>query len=151
MVAPEREIPQPDQDATIDRRRHREAAAPNPVASLAQGDQLARRVPRHPAARKLGSTLRTSGLHLASAPTQASIMNNGFTVFLMVLGIAVSARAYTQDFALLALKAQVFSEPLCENLPEVRPELKTWVDILFLTRRFAPWPGPSCWTSWPSS
>jgi hypothetical protein len=70
---------------------------------------------------------RTSGLHLASPHTQAIIMNNGFTVLLMVLGIAVSARAYAQDVAPLALKAQVFPEPLCENLPEVRPELKTWV------------------------
>jgi len=53
-------------------------------------------------------------------------MNNGFTVF-MIIGIAVSARAYAQDVASLALKAQVFPEPLCENLPEMGPELKTWV------------------------
>src|SRR4029453_7018433 len=70
---------------------------------------------------------RTSGLQLASTHTQAIIMNNGFTVLLMVLGIAVSARAYAQDVAPFDLKAQVFPEPLCENLPEVRPELKTWV------------------------
>jgi hypothetical protein len=68
-----------------------------------------------------------NGLHLASPHTQAIIMNNGFTAFLMAFGIAVSARAYAQDVAPLALKAQVFPEPLCENLPEVRPELKTWV------------------------
>ena len=54
-------------------------------------------------------------------------MNNGFTVLLMIVGIAVSARAYAQDVAPLALKAQVFPEPLCESLPEVRAELKTWV------------------------
>jgi hypothetical protein len=64
----------------------------------------------------------TSGLHRASPHTQAIIMNNGFTALLMVLGIAVSARAYAQDGAPL-LKAQVFPEPLCENLLEVRPEL----------------------------
>ncbi len=29
--------------------------------------------------------------------------------------------------AALPLRAQVFPEPLCENLPEVRPEVKTWV------------------------
>jgi hypothetical protein len=54
-------------------------------------------------------------------------MNNGFTVLLMVLGIAVSARAYAQGGAPLALKAPMFPEPMCENLPEVNPELKTWV------------------------
>ena len=27
----------------------------------------------------------------------------------------------------LSLRAEVFSEPLCENLPEVSPEVKTWV------------------------
>ena len=70
---------------------------------------------------------RTSGLHLAFPHTQATIMNNGFTALLVVLGIAVSARAYAQDVAPLALKGQVFPEALCENLPEVRPTLKTWV------------------------
>jgi hypothetical protein len=29
--------------------------------------------------------------------------------------------------AVLSVEAQVFPEPLCENLPEVRPELKAWV------------------------
>jgi hypothetical protein len=29
--------------------------------------------------------------------------------------------------AALSLDVQVFPEPLCENLPEVRPEVKTWV------------------------
>jgi hypothetical protein len=29
--------------------------------------------------------------------------------------------------AALSVEAQVFHEPLCENLPEVRPEVKTWV------------------------
>ena len=29
--------------------------------------------------------------------------------------------------AALSVEAQVFPEPLCENLPEVRPEVKTWV------------------------
>jgi hypothetical protein len=54
-------------------------------------------------------------------------MNNGFTVLLMILAFAVSARAYAHDVAPLALTAQVFPEPLCENLPDMRPELKTWV------------------------
>ncbi len=56
-------------------------------------------------------------------------MNNGFTVSLVVLGIAVPGRAYAQDVAPGpgVLETQVFSEPLCENLPEVRPEVKTWV------------------------
>src|SRR5512143_1187947 len=27
----------------------------------------------------------------------------------------------------LSLRAEVFPEPLCENLPEVSPEVKTWV------------------------
>jgi hypothetical protein len=54
-------------------------------------------------------------------------MNNGSRVLLMFLGIAVSARAYAQDVAPLDLKAQVFPASLCENLREVRPELKTWV------------------------
>jgi hypothetical protein len=44
-------------------------------------------------------------------------MNNGFTVWLMVLGIAVSARAYAQDVAPLALKAQVFPEPCAKTSP----------------------------------
>ena len=54
-------------------------------------------------------------------------MSNGFAVFLMALGVTVSARAYAQDVAPLAVNAQVFHEPLCENLPEVRPEVKTWI------------------------
>jgi len=29
--------------------------------------------------------------------------------------------------AALSVEAQVFHEPLCENLPEVKPEVKTWV------------------------
>ena len=29
--------------------------------------------------------------------------------------------------AALSLGAEVFPEPLCENLPEVSPEVKTWV------------------------
>jgi hypothetical protein len=29
--------------------------------------------------------------------------------------------------AALSLRAQVFPEPLCENLPEVRPDVKTWI------------------------
>src|ERR1700754_1307443 len=29
--------------------------------------------------------------------------------------------------AVLSLEPQVFHEPLCQNLPEVRPEVKTWV------------------------
>jgi hypothetical protein len=29
--------------------------------------------------------------------------------------------------AVLSVEPQVFHEPLCENLPEVRPEVKTWV------------------------
>jgi hypothetical protein len=29
--------------------------------------------------------------------------------------------------AALAVEAHVFPEPLCENLPEVRPEVKAWV------------------------
>ena len=29
--------------------------------------------------------------------------------------------------AVLSVSAEVFPEPLCENLPEVSPEVKTWV------------------------
>ena len=54
-------------------------------------------------------------------------MNSGFAVLLTVLGIAVSAQAYAQDAAAPGPQAQVFPEPLCANLPEVGPELKTWV------------------------
>jgi len=111
-------------------------------------------------------------------------MNSGFTVLVMVLGIAVSGRAYAQDVApgrpgavevtiipggmlftngkdtgaaefgnltsvigavagslgvsengpsaetrltALSVEAHVFPEPLCEALPEVGAEVKTWV------------------------
>ena len=77
-------------------------------------------------------------------------MNNGFTVLLIVLGIAVSGRAYAEDVApgrpgvvevaiipggtlftngkgTGAVEAHVFTEPLCEDLPEVGSEVKTWV------------------------
>jgi hypothetical protein len=76
-------------------------------------------------------------------------MNRGFTVLLMVLGIAVSGRAYAQDvwpgrpgvvevtiipggtlftrLTALSVEAHVFPEHLCEDLPEVGSEVKTWV------------------------
>jgi hypothetical protein len=80
-------------------------------------------------------------------------MNSGFGVLLMVLGIAVSGRAYAQDVgpsrpgvvevtiipggtlftngrgtgAAVSVEAHVFPEHLCEDLPEVGPEVKTWV------------------------
>ena len=73
-------------------------------------------------------------------------MNNGFTVLLTILGIAVSGRAYAQDVApgrpgvvevviipvearltARSVEAHVFPEPLCEDLPEVKSEVKTWV------------------------
>jgi len=52
----------------------------------------------------------------------------------MVLGIALSGRAYTQEVAPglpgvveVAGSQGVFPEPLCEDLPEVSSEVKTWV------------------------
>ena len=83
------------------------------------------------------------------------IMNSGFIVPVMVLGIAVSGRAYAQDvgpgrpgvvevtiipggvsengpsaearLTALSVEAHVFPEHLCEDLPEVGSEVKTWV------------------------
>ena len=74
-------------------------------------------------------------------------MNSGFTVLLMVLGIAVSGRAYAQDvgpgrpgvvevtiipggtlftrLTALSVEAHVFPERLCEDLPEVGSEVES--------------------------
>jgi hypothetical protein len=87
--------------------------------------------------------VRTEAVFALHRHTLGVIMNSGFTILLMVLGIAVSGRAYAQDvgpgrpgengpsaearLTALSVEVHVFSEPLCEDLPEVGSEVKTWV------------------------
>jgi len=92
---------------------------------------------------------RTEAAFALHRYTLGVIMNSGVTVLLMVFGIAVSGRAYAQDIGpgrpgvveatiipggtlftrltALSVEAHVFPEHLCEDLPEVGSEVKTWV------------------------